>query len=125
MALNITLQPGESVVINGAVISSPMNHRLKICVENKADVLRSSEIMKIEEATTVEKEIYFLIQTCILNPAIRDQVIPHIHDKMVLAMKSGSSAICGMIMEASTAVSIADFYKALKLARQIMAHSAS
>ena len=67
MALKFVLRPGEKMVVNGAVIGAG-DQQGSILLFNKAHFLRGREIMREEEATTLERRIYFVIQLAYLFP---------------------------------------------------------
>ena len=67
MALKFVLRSGEKMVINGAVIGAG-EQQGSILLFNKAHFLRGREIMREEDATTMERRIYFVIQLAYLFP---------------------------------------------------------
>jgi flagellar biosynthesis regulator FlbT len=62
--LHIELKPGEKCIVGGAVISNPKFVRIKIAVENAANisVLRGDMVMTAEKVDTLCKNLYFTIQ---------------------------------------------------------------
>ena len=66
MALKLTLKPHEKAVINGAVIANG-DRRASFTIENHANVLRESDIIQPEDATTPAKRVYLPIMLMIVG----------------------------------------------------------
>jgi len=60
MPLKLSLKPGESFVVNGAVVRNG-DRRGVLLLENRARVLREKDVMQPEEATTPAKAAYFAV----------------------------------------------------------------
>src|SRR3990167_3367404 len=70
MALKLTLKPGEKIAINGAVIVNG-DRRTEFLVENRASILRETDIMRAEEATTPARRVYLPVMMMALDPSAR------------------------------------------------------
>lgn len=57
MTLRIVLKPGERVSLNGAIFE--VSQRTTILLHNRAALLRCSEMITEDEATTPAKRLYF------------------------------------------------------------------
>ncbi|HXW70754.1 MAG TPA: flagellar biosynthesis repressor FlbT [Methylocella sp.] len=64
--MNIWLRAGEKLYINGAVIRVDR----KVCIEllNDATFLLEAHVMKVEDASTPLRQLYFIIQIMLINP---------------------------------------------------------
>ncbi len=60
MPLKLSLKPGESFVVNGAVVRNG-DRRGVLLLENRARVLREKDILQPEEADTPAKAAYFAV----------------------------------------------------------------
>ncbi|MEM7768249.1 MAG: flagellar biosynthesis repressor FlbT [Pseudomonadota bacterium] len=60
MPLKLSLKPGETFIVNGAVVRNG-DRRGILLLENRARVLREKDIMQPEEANTPVKRAYFAI----------------------------------------------------------------
>ncbi len=70
MALTLKLKPGESLLLNGVLLENgPAPAEFRIL--NKAPLLREKEILREDEATTVCRKIYFLLQWMYFEEANR------------------------------------------------------
>jgi len=119
MSLVIDLKPGEKILIGKAVITND-SQRTRIHIAGDAPIIRSKDIMKEEEADTPCKKIYFLIQCMYLTEDIAEyqdtffELIKEIQDA------SPSSSI--FFMQIHDEILNGHFYKALKIAKQLIQH---
>ena len=67
MPLKFTLKPGEKVIVNGAVIGRGEEPG-SFYLYNKVKFLRGREVMKEEQADSLEKKLYLIIQLIYLFP---------------------------------------------------------
>lgn len=122
MALKLTLKPNEQVVITGAVLKNG-DRRTTVSVETRADVLRSSDIMQREEADSPLKEVYYLIQTAMIYNQARDEIVPHVQQRLGKLVPTVSTNLGGLLCEAANHVSGRNYYKALKCVGQVISHT--
>lgn len=66
MPLKVVLKPGETLVVNGAVIGSG-DRTATIFLHNEAQFLRGREMMRAEEAIGPERTLYLSIQLAYLG----------------------------------------------------------
>lgn len=66
MPLKLSLKPGETFILNGAVVRNG-DRRGVLLLENQARVLRQKDIMQPEEATTPARRAYFAIMQMYLT----------------------------------------------------------
>ena len=65
--MNITLRAGERIYINGAVLRVDRKATLELM--NDATFLLETHVMKAEDATTPLRQIYFVVQVMLMDPA--------------------------------------------------------
>jgi flagellar protein FlbT len=65
--MNITLRAGERIYINGAVLRVDRKATLELM--NDATFLLETHIMQAEDATTPLRQIYFVVQVMLMDPA--------------------------------------------------------
>ena len=112
MALKITLGKNKSVIVNGAVITNA-GSRATIVVENKADIIRASEIIQEEEADTPVKEVYFLIQSAIIHRNGRGLLHQEIQKRLAVLVAHMGGSDQETMFKVSNLVSKEEFFKAL------------
>jgi flagellar protein FlbT len=105
--LKLTLKPHERVVVNGCVIRNG-DRRQALTVENRADIVRESDLLKPEAQATPVSKVYFLLQTALIRPETRD-----------LACCFGPE-MRNRVMVAANYVSAADYYKAMSEMRIVL-----
>lgn len=66
MPLKLSLKPGETFILNGAVVRNG-DRRGVLLLENQARVLRQKDIMQPEDATTPARRAYFAIMQMYLT----------------------------------------------------------
>lgn len=62
----ISLRAGEKVYINGAVLRAQRKVSLELL--NDATFLLEAHVMKVEDATTPLRQLYFIVQIMLMNP---------------------------------------------------------
>jgi flagellar protein FlbT len=65
--MNITLRAGERLYLNGAVIR--LDRKATIELLNDAAFLLENHIIQASEATTPLRQIYFVVQVMLMDPA--------------------------------------------------------
>src|SRR5689334_20538284 len=66
-SLRIFLRPGEKVFLNGAVLRA--DRKVSLEVLNDVSFLLESHVMQAHETTTPLRQLYFIIQAILINPA--------------------------------------------------------
>ncbi len=65
--MNITLRAGERIYINGAVLR--VDRKVTLELLNDATFLLEAHVMQAEDATTPLRQIYFVVQVMLMDPA--------------------------------------------------------
>ncbi len=119
MPLTINLKPHERLIINGVVVENS-GPAAKILVHNNAALMREKDIMTEQQATTPARRIYFTIQCQYLFPGKSDVFLPII-DKFLREFEEAAPSTAGLVAEIRDQVSDAQYYRALKSAKQLVA----
>ena len=121
MTLRISLRDGEQMIVNGAVLRSV--GRTDLCVENTVTLLRGREVMRVEEATTPARRLYFACMMAYIDPdgaaAHQDQIVRFLTDLMGALESHEAKAACVSFVRK---VATADFYRALADCRALIAY---
>src|SRR5450631_2398734 len=64
--MHISLRAGEKIYINGAVLR--VDRKVSIELLNDATFLLEAHVMKVEDAATPLRQLYFIIQIMLMNP---------------------------------------------------------
>ncbi len=77
-ALKICLKTGEKIYINGAVLEA--SHKMSFNILNNATFLLESHIIQAEQANTPFRQLYFIIQTMLIQPDNKESIMNIFHD---------------------------------------------
>jgi flagellar protein FlbT len=116
--MNITLRAGEKLYINGAVIRTDRKATIELL--NDATFLLETHVMQASDATSPLRQIYFVIQVMLMDPASSKgtgDLAKSLIDKAVDAfenpdVKSGLRMILELIKRSR-------FFEAMKTLRQL------
>jgi flagellar protein FlbT len=65
-SLKLSLKSGEKIYINGAIIR--VDRKVSLELLNEATFLLQHHVLKVEDANTPLKQLYFIIQASLINP---------------------------------------------------------
>ena len=65
--MQISLKPGERIFINGAVLR--VDRKVTLELLNDVTFLLESHVLQANEATTPLRQLYFVVQTMLMDPA--------------------------------------------------------
>ena len=119
MALVIDLKPGEKLLIGEAVITND-SQRTRLHIAGDAPIMREKDVLQEHDADTPCKRIYFMVQCMYLsrNPE-------NYHERyfdMIREVQSASPSSSFFFMQINDEIIGGSYYKALKLAKQLIEH---
>lgn len=119
MALKITLKPNEKMIVGGAVVTSGNTKNSDLIIENNVPVLRQKDILNEQDATTHCRQIYFVIQLMYIDS---DNVSDHQQSywKLVRELIDAIPRLTCHIDEINEHILVGNYYRALKLARELI-----
>lgn len=120
MPLKLSLKPGETFILNGAVVRNG-DRRGVLLLENQARILREKDIMQPEEATTPARRAYFAVMQMYLTgetegPAY-DRTMRALADLIAVTPIPEERAL---ITEVSAHVAASNLYKGLSKCRKLV-----
>ena len=86
--MKLSLRPGEKIYINGAVFS--VDRRVSLQLLNDVTFLLESHVMQEAQATSPLRQVYFAIQTMLMDPEAGRSIKPSVL-RMVEAISLSSS----------------------------------
>lgn len=120
MPLQLTLKPGERVILAGAVIKNgpTVAHFL---IENQVSLLRQKDIITEAEAITPCKKIYLVIQLMYIGEGLTSE-LAQLYWDLVRDVLTAAPSTNGLISQMSTYIVDSSFYPALKVAKKLISY---
>ena len=118
MPLKIVLKPGERMIIDGAVICNG-DSKSEFTVENKVPLLRRKDILSEKDADTVCRRIYFTIQHMYIGKT-DEKALTKAYWKLVQPLVKAVPSTVDLVDRISSQILAGQYYRALKLARELM-----
>lgn len=87
--MQLSLKPGERVFINGAVIR--VDRKVTLELLNDVSFLLESHVLQAENATTPLRQLYFIAQTMLMDPANAEttsEVFNNTHSLLMAAFEN-------------------------------------
>ena len=121
MGLRLTLKPWELLIINGAMVRNG-DRSVALHIENQCKFLRESEILRDDDADTDCKKLCVTLQTLYLatDPTV---AVALFHDQSRNIMAK-DVAYSPYLLKISLEMSSGEYYKAIKIAREMIAYEA-
>jgi flagellar protein FlbT len=120
MPLKLSLKPGETFVLNGAVVQNG-DRRGVLVLQNQVSVLRERDIMKAQDAHSPARRIYFALMMMYLDPS---QATPHAtlftQELAEFTSAARDDAIFADCLSLSKLVVEGEIYKALMACRKLI-----
>ncbi|MEO0721929.1 MAG: flagellar biosynthesis repressor FlbT [Pseudomonadota bacterium] len=122
MPLKLSLKPGETFVVNGAVVRNG-ERRGVLLLETQARVLRDKDIMLPEEANSPAREAYFAVMQLYLTGEDSGPRYDAAIDSLaqVLTDDSLNDEEREGVLAVSRAMASGDLYRALGASRKLIA----
>jgi flagellar biosynthesis repressor protein FlbT len=116
--LKISLKPNEKIYINGAVIR--VDRKVSIELMNDVQFLLESHVIQAEDASTPLKQVYFILQVMLMNPAGAADARTMFRRSLPLLLASFEEAqICAALKQIDRMVGEDRIYEALKAIRAL------
>ena len=114
--MNITLRAGERIYINGAVLRVDRKATLELM--NDATFLLETHVMQAEDATTPLRQIYFVVQVMLMDPASARTTAQLANSLIAKALEAFESAnIRSGLENVSDLIGRSRFFEAMKALR--------
>jgi flagellar biosynthesis repressor protein FlbT len=115
-SLQISLRPGERIYINGAVIR--VDRKVTLEFLNDVTFLLENHIIFAEDTTTPLRQLYFVVQTMLIDPASHDSTKLMFEESMALLVASFKNPeILGGLATVYDLVGKNKLFEALKMIR--------
>ena len=117
----VHLKRGEKLYVNGAVLK--VDRRTSIEFLNDVTFLLENHVMQAEEATTPCRQLYFVVQTMLMDPAnagLTAELYKHLSGR--LRSTSTSLDLAALLDAADQKVGESRYFDALKQLRLAFSH---
>ncbi|AZO53121.1 MAG: flagellar biosynthesis repressor FlbT [Mesorhizobium sp.] len=116
--LKISLKPNEKIYINGAVIR--VDRKVTVELMNDVQFLLESHVIQADEASTPLRQLYFIVQVMLMNPAGADEAREMFRLSLPLLIASFEDAEIGnALKQVDRMVGEDHIYEALKAIRSL------
>jgi flagellar protein FlbT len=121
MPLKLSLKPGETFVVNGAVVRNG-DRRGVLLLENQARVLREKDILHPRDATTPVTRAYFsVMQMYLLGEADGPAYAQTAESLAALLASCSDEGERTAVLDISADVACSNLYRALSRCRRLLA----
>lgn len=120
MALKVQIKSGQKLVINGAVLENASMRAVSLLVHNQVAILRQQDIMTHDEAITPATRVYYALQCLYLFPEDQPRHLALFKDFLTSFTDAVPSSRT-TAEEVSVCVEEGAYFKALKVARKLIA----
>lgn len=121
--MHIHLKRGEKIYVNGAVLR--FDRRTSLEFLNDVDFLLENHVMQAAEANTPLRQLYFVVQSMLIDPAnagMTAELFKHLSHRAEVAAGEGAEAEA--IAAAASKVSAGRYFEALRRLRAAFAGEA-
>jgi flagellar protein FlbT len=116
--LKISLKPNEKIYVNGAVIR--VDRKVTVELMNDVQFLLESHVIQVDDASTPLKQLYFILQVMLMNPAGAAQARDLFRRSLPLLLASfDDTQICAALKQIDRMVGEDHIYEALKAIRAL------
>ena len=116
--LKISLKPNEKIYVNGAVIR--VDRKVTIELMNDVQFLLEGHVIQADQASTPLRQLYFIVQVMLINPAGADDAREMFRRSLPLLIASFEDAeICSALKQIDRMVGEDHIYEALKAIRAL------
>jgi flagellar biosynthesis repressor protein FlbT len=119
VALKVELKPNERIIIGTAVVRNG-DQRTSLIIEGHAPILREKDILSPRTADTPAKLIYLAIQLMYIDGRVAENISTY--NKLMAEFQEAVPSSTSILMAIHGHILNAEFYKALKEARQLLAY---
>ncbi|WP_424982961.1 flagellar biosynthesis repressor FlbT [Maritalea sp. S77] len=117
MALKVELKPKERLIVGDCVITNS-DQRTRLYVSGRSPILREKDIMRVEEASSPAKRVYFAVQLMYLDDDV-DKVQEE-YFSLVNDLVKAAPSMTAIVDEINNEILTGSLYKALKKAKKLI-----
>ncbi len=114
----ISLKPGERIFLNGAVIR--VDRKVTIELMNDVSFLLESHVLQVEDTTTPLRQLYFVVQTMLIEPTKAAQARRVFRDQLAgLMVTFSDESMVAALAQIGSLVDAERLFEALRVIRRL------
>ncbi len=121
MPLLIHIRKGKKIFINGAVMENASERTITFLLKNQAEILRCDDVLTPDEAGTPANRVYYTLQFLYLFPTSRRRYAS-LFFGLGESYRQAAPSASELVERLFARVRAGQYYDALKLARELIAH---
>jgi len=122
--MHISLRAGEKLYVNGAVLR--VDRKVSVELLNDATFLLEAHVMRVEDATTPLRQLYFIVQVILMNPGDAAAAQEMFSESVRRTIETFENEIVvSGLKSAASLVQLNRIFEALKIIRSLFAVEAS
>jgi len=122
--MHISLRAGEKLYVNGAVLR--VDRKVSVELLNDATFLLEAHVMRVEDATTPLRQLYFIVQVILMNPGDAAAAQEMFSESVRRTIETfENDAVVTGLKNAASLVQLNRIFEALKIIRSLFAVESS
>jgi len=122
--MHISLRAGEKLYVNGAVLR--VDRKVSVELLNDATFLLEAHVMRVEDATTPLRQLYFIIQVILMNPGDAAAAQDMFKESVLRTIETfQNETVISGLKNAANLVELNRIFEALKIIRSLFPIEAS
>lgn len=116
--MRFSLKAGERIFINGAVLT--VSQKVTLSLLNDARFLLESHVLQMSEATTPMRQLYFVVQSLLINPQEAEKSMGTFHRfQEALILLNSDENVKASLRTVGNLVAVGRTFEALKVIRTL------
>jgi len=122
--MHISLRAGEKLYVNGAVLR--VDRKVSVELLNDATFLLEAHVMRVEDANTPLRQLYFIIQVILMNPGDAAAAHDMFKESVLRTIETfENETVINGLKNAANLVELSRIFEALKIIRSLFPIEAS
>ena len=116
--MNLRVRAGEKIYLNGAVVR--FDRKVSIQILNDVSFLLEGHVLQADDATTPLRQLYFVVQSALIDPANSITIVALIRDMLMRTTQSFSNRdVLYGLAQVSDLLDRGRFFECLRVIRSL------
>ncbi len=117
-SMNLRVRAGEKIYLNGAVVR--FDRKVSIQILNDVSFLLEGHVLQADDATTPLRQLYFVVQSALIDPANSITIVALIRDMLMRTTQSFSNRdVLYGLAQVSDLLDRGRFFECLRVIRSL------